>query len=327
MRVTVIGAGAMGSLYGGLLARSGVPVTLVDPWAAHVGAIQADGLRLGGITGELTIPVPAAGEVVPESAELALIQTDTNATRQAAESAARALVADGWALTLQNGIGNLEIMAEVLGGARVAGGLSYHSAAVEGPGRVLHTHAGPTWLGELDGRSSRRIERLAALLAGAGFDPRIVDNIQGQIWSKFIHNAAINPLSALLGLRVGEIPLIAEADRLQSRIIEEALAVVRAEGIALTDPDPMAAIKAFCKTKFNAPSMLQHLQAGKRTEIDALNGAVVAYGRKHGIPTPYNEALTWMVKGMEGQRRRLADDGPFDYKALEAAATAREKAG
>lgn len=326
MRICVIGAGAMGCLYGGLLARSGVEVTLVDTWAEHVAAIVARGLRLDGITGALTIPVAATTAPAAASADLALIQTDSNATAEAAATARHVLAPEGWALTLQNGVGNLEALREVLGEGRVAGGLSYHSAAVAAPGQVRHTHAGATWLGEIDGRRSARIERLAGLLAGAGFRPEIVADIQGQIWSKFVHNAAINPISALLGLRVGEIPLIPEADALQSRIIEEALAVVRACGVTLADPDPMASIKAFCKTKFNAPSMLQHMEAGKRTEVDALNGALVAYGQKRGIPTPYNQALMWMVKGMEGQRRRLREHGPFDYDALEAEAVAREKA-
>ena len=112
----------------------------------------------------------------------------------------------------------------------------------------------------------------------------------------------------------------------KARIIEETLAVVRAKGIALVDDDPMASIKEFCTQKFNKPSMLQHMEAGKRTEVDSLNGAVVAYGRALGIPTPYNEALTWMVKGMEEQRRRLAAEGPFDYAALEAAAAGKKRA-
>ena len=325
MRVYVIGAGAMGSLYGGLLARSGVEVTLLDTWHAHVQAIQRNGLRLDGITGELEIPIAATSE--PDEvavADVALIQVDTNATRAAAATANQVLKPEGWAIILQNGIGNLEILAEALGEARVVGGLSYHSAALKGPGHATHTHAGPTWLGELDGSRSDRVAGFAEALAGAGFAPTIVDNIQGHIWTKFIHNSAINPISALLAMRVGEIAMTPEADALQSRIIEEALEVVRAKGVALVDPDPMASIKAFCKTKFNKPSMLQHMEAAKRTEIDSLNGAIVAEGRALGIATPYNEALVWMVRGMEKQRIRVSEQGPFDYDKLELEAAKQE---
>jgi 2-dehydropantoate 2-reductase len=308
----------MGGLYGGLLARDGAEVTLVDTWDAHVAAIRSHGLGLDGIGGEATIQVPATTR--PDEAgvaDLALIQTDTNNTAAAAATAARVLGPQGWAITLQNGVGNLEVLIEALGEERVAGGLSYHSAAVPGPGRISHTHAGPTWLGEIDGHDSARIRTLAELLAGAGFQPTVVDNIVGHIWTKFVHNAAINPIAALLGQRVGEIAMTAEADALQSRIIEEALAVVRAKGIALVDPDPMATIKDFCKTKFNKPSMLQHMEVPKPTEIDSLNGAVVAEGRALGIATPYNEALTWMVKALTRQRMRLAEGGEIDYDRLE----------
>lgn len=325
MRIVVIGAGAMGSLYGGLLARNGVDVVLVDRWEAHVRAIRAHGLHLDGITGDLNITIEATMAPDAGFADIALIQVDTNATRSAAETAARALKPEGWAITLQNGVGNLEILHQILGQDRVLGGLSYHSALVQGPGHVSHTHAGPTWLGELDGSISKRATMFSELLASAGFAPVVVDNIEGHIWSKFIHNAAINPICAVLGQRVGEIPLTREADALQSKIIEEALAVVRAKGIALTDPDPMKTIKEFCKTKFNKPSMLQHMEAAKRTEIDALNGAVVREGENLDIATPYNRAVMWMVKGMERQRIREREAGPFDYERLEAEAIAREK--
>jgi 2-dehydropantoate 2-reductase len=325
VRVGVIGAGAMGSLYGGLLARAGVEVVLVDPWAAHVEAIQRGGLRLDGLTGDLRIPVAATTEIEGAGpVDVAVVLTDANATPEAARAAARCLVADGFAVTLQNGIGNVEALAAVLGERRVVGGLSYHSAAVRGPGHVSHTHAGPTWLGELDGARSRRVERLAAALAMAGFTPEIVDDIRGLIWSKWVHNCAINALCAVTGLRVGEIPRHAGADRLQTRIIEEALAVVRARGIRLPDPDPMATIKAFCRVKFNKPSMLQHVEQGKRTEVDALNGALVREGQALGIPTPYNEALAWLTQAVEQRMQRVVHGPPVDYERLEAEAKGRE---
>jgi len=318
MNICVIGAGAMGALYGGLLAKSGVSVSFLDTWPEHVAAIRSDGLHLDGITDDIRIPVPATtdpGEIDP--ADIAFIQTDANSTRAAAESARRVLKDSGYAVTFQNGIGNIETLVDVLGEARVVGGLSYHSAEPKGPGHVTHTHAGPTWLGEIDGRESARIRALSELLAAAGFKPVIVDNIIGYIWNKFIHNCAINALCAVTGLRVGEIPRTPEADRLQTRIIAEALDVVRAKGIGLPDHDPMATIKAFCKTKFNKPSMLQHMEMGKRTEIDALNGAVVREGQTLGVATPYNDALAMLTKATEAHRRQVVHGPPVDYEALE----------
>ena len=280
VRFCVIGAGSMGSLYGGLLARAGFDVTLLDVWAEHIEAIRRDGLRLDGITGDVVSG--SAQRLAPTRLRPPTSpcphgrQRDPRGRRRRPDDSSTG----GFALTLQNGIGNVEALAEALGRARVAAGLSYHSAAVRGPGEVSHTHAGPTWLGELDGARTPRLERLATALRAAGFASTIVQDIQGLIWAKFVHNSAINAICAVTGLRVGEISSHPGADELQTRIIEEALAVVRAHGIVLPDPDPMRSIKDFCRVKFNKPSMLQHVEQGKRTEIDALNGAIVRPG--HG---------------------------------------------
>lgn len=231
---------------------------------------------------------------------------------------------DGYALALQNGIGNLEALAAVLGSGRVAGGLRYHSATMAGPGHAVHTHAGPTWIGELDGGASPRMDAAAGLLRRAGFTPTFVDDIVGFIWTKFIHNCAINPILAVSGLRVGEISMSPDADALQTKIIEEALAVVHAKGITLTDPDSIASIKDFCTRKFNKPSMQQHMEAGRRIEIDALNGAIVCEGKALGILTPYNEALTWMVGARQHFAMTIENAPPVDYAALEAEIAARK---
>lgn len=325
MRIGVVGAGAMGCLYGGLLARAGQEVVLYDRWRAHIEAIRRDGLELGGITGEIRVRPARATADWAEIGKLdaALIQVDANSTAEAARLVEPCLKPTGFALTLQNGVGNVETLVEVLGRQRVLGGLSYHSAAVERPGRVLHTHAGATWLGELDGGESERVRKFAGVLERAGFTPTIVADILGFIWTKFVHNTAINALSAVTGLRVGELGADASADAFQTKVIEEALAVVAAKGVTLVEPDPMGAIKAFCKVKFNKPSMLQHVEAGKRTEIDALNGAVVREGRRLGVATPYNEALTLLVKALEESRRRALHEPAVDWEAREREAQAK----
>ena len=192
---------------------------------------------------------------------------------------------------------------------------------------MSHTHAGPTWLGELSGAATPRIEGLAAALRTAGFTSTIVPDIQGLIWAKFVHNSAINAICAVTGLRVGEISSHPGADELQTRVIEEALAVVRAHGIVLPDPDLMGSIKVFCRVKFNKPSMLQHVEQGKRTEIDALNGALVRLGQRLGVPTPYNEALVWLTRAVEQRMGRLVREGSPDYARLEAEAKKGAAAG
>lgn len=326
MKIYVIGSGAMGSLYGGLLHRSGADVTLIDIWREHVEAIKRQGLRLEGISGDLKLDLEATVEPRESKvADVVFIQVNTYATQAAAQTAKKVLKDSGYAITFQNGAGNVEALCEALGKSRVVGGLSYHSAAVAGPGHVLHTHRGPTWLGELDGTTTARVRALSGVLEKAGLQPTIVDNIMSFIWTKFIHNSAINPICAALGLRVGEIPRTPGADELQTKVIEEAIAVLKAKGIVLADADPMKTIKEFCKAKFNKPSMLQHMEAGKETEIDSLNGTIARLGRELRIPTPYNEALTWVVKGMNAQRRLTMRGPPIDYDALEKEAKAAQK--
>jgi 2-dehydropantoate 2-reductase len=318
MRIFVIGAGAMGSTYGGLLHHAGHDVTLVDIWPEHVDAIARDGLHLDGISGDLQLTIPAVRDPKERGvADVAFVHVNTYSTEAAARTARKVLKDSGYAVTFQNGVGNIETLQEALGPARVLGGLSYHSAAMIGPGHARHTHRGPTWLGELDGSRTARLQALSDALGAAGLEPTIVDDILSFIYTKLVLNSAINPICAAMGIRVGEIPRTPGADELQTRVIEEALAVLKAKHIKLADPDITGSIKAHCRAKFNKPSMLQHMEQGKQTEIDSLNGAIVRMGRELGVPTPYNEALTWMVQGINAHRRLVMHGAPVDYEAWE----------
>ncbi len=321
MRFGIIGAGSMGSMYGGRLVEAGFEVTLVDIWREHVEAINRSGLRLDGLGGERTIHVRAAtpGDNIPP-VDLAIVFVDANSTAEAAREAARILTPEGCAITLQNGIGNVEALTEVLGRERVLGGLSYHSASLQGPGHARHTHAGPTWIGELDGRRTPRLSALDDALARAGLNPASVDDITAYIWEKFVLNCAINALTAITGLRPGEVARTPAADTFQDSILDEIQAVVAAKGLSLPDPDIRRTIKEHCRKKYNQPSMLQHVEQGKRTEIDALNGALVREARALGLAAPFNEALALLIKGLERHRRQVVHEPPIDYDALEAEA-------
>jgi 2-dehydropantoate 2-reductase len=321
MRICVIGSGAMGSSYGGLLSQSGHAVTLVDAWAEHVAVINAMGLRLEGACGERTIRLSAAA-APPDGlgADLAMIWTDSNNTRQAAETARRALAPGGFAVTMQNGVGNVETLVEVLGAERVVAGSSMCSAAMRAPGRAALTHLGLTSVGEVAGGGSARVDALAAALREAGFEVKIQPDIMALVWTKFALNCAINAICATTGLRLGELARLPATDRFQDLVIDEILAVMNAKGITLTDPDPRKTVKFHCWKKYSRPSMLQHIEAGKRTEIDALNGKIVEEGRKLGVPTPFNEALTLLCKGVEFKASQARGRSEADYAALEAAA-------
>ena len=321
MRIYMIGSGAMGGVYGGLLFHAGFDVTLIDPREDHVGVISREGLTVEGVRGRHVIRMPAhIDHAGLPPADLAVIFTDSNATREAARTAAQVLVPDGFAMTLQNGIGNVEALVAELGAGRVAAGVTMNSCANPEPGRVAYTNAGVTSLGELDGRITDRLQEVARILNAAQIETRLSSDPMAQIWGKFVHNCAINPLAAITGLRGGEIYRTPEVSALQDRMIDEILAVVAAKGITLPETDPRNKIKAHCRVRYNKPSMMQHIEQGRPTEIDALNGALVREAKALEIPVPYNEAVVAMVKGLERSRRQLLHEPAKDYGALEAAA-------
>ena len=331
MRIAVVGAGAMGGSYGGLLAVAGEDVVLVDARADHVAAIRGGGLRVSGVFGEHVVRLSAAES--PEGlepsgggwADLVIIFTDSNATRAAARAADRLLAPGGFAITFQNGIGNVETLQAELGAERVLGGSSMCSALVEAPGHVVMTHHGPTSIGEFDGRRTNRLQRVAGALEGAGFEVHVKDDVNAQIWTKFIVNSAVNALCATTGLRLGEVARLPEMDAFQDRVLDEAFALVRAKELPIAQADVRAAIKRSCRLKFSRPSMLQHVEAGRRTEIDAINGALVRESAKLGLAAPYNEALTALLKGRERDAIRRREDPDLDYDAWEAEVAAEEE--
>jgi 2-dehydropantoate 2-reductase len=296
MRISIIGAGALGSLHGVYLANGGHDVTLVDIRSEIVEAIGRQGLHVDGVRGNHTATVRAA---TPDKArgpvDLVLILVHTDGTADAAKLAARLLTSDGTVITLQNGIGNVEALSDALGPGHVLGGISYNSASFNAPGYTTHTNAGPTLIGELDGSRKKRTEQLAEALGPVG-EVRISDNISGVIWNKLVQSCALHGLCALTGLMAGEIANHPEAEAVRDLAFTEAMAVAHARGITLSDSDPMASVKRLSSTVFVRPSMLQHVEQGRVTEIDSQSGALVREGKAVGVPTPVNEAITLLVK-------------------------------
>jgi 2-dehydropantoate 2-reductase len=300
MQFVVIGAGNMGCVYGGNLARIGQQVAMIDVWREHVDAIAARGLRLEGLTGDFTVsPGASVNPQDSPQADVVLICVNAYSTPQAAEAARIVLKPQGCCLTLQNGVGNVETLAAALGEERVLAGLSFQSGDLVEPGFVRHTNNGPTYLGELDRERTKRLAEIEALFSLAGMNPVVVEDIIATIWSKFVHNCGINAICAITGLRPDQIQDIEELDAFQTNIIQEAATLVQAKGVVLPDADPVAVIKEYCAHKSHRPSMLQHLDRGQRTEIDALNGYVSKESAKLGLPAPCNDALTRLMKGRE----------------------------
>jgi 2-dehydropantoate 2-reductase len=327
MKITVVGAGAMGGSYGGLLAAAGHDVSLIDTWRGHVEAIARDGLLVDGVLGEHRVRLPASTEPeADKSADVVIVFVDANNTEKAAATVARLLAPDGFAITFQNGIGNVETLQAALGEQRVLGGSSMCSAANRGPGHVCLTHMGLTSVGEIDGRASARAEGLIEALREAGFEAGLEPNVMGLVWQKFVVNCAVNAIAATTGLRAGEFVRVPEIDAFQDRVLEEIMAVIRAKGVRLPNPEIGHKIKDQCRKKFNKPSMLQHVEAGRRTEIDALNAALIREAKALGVATPNNEALVALLKGRELHEQRALHEPDLDYDAWEARIARGEEA-
>lgn len=319
MKITVVGSGAMGGSFGGLLAAAGNDVRLIDTWQDHVDAINRDGLQVDGALGEHRVQISAAtAPDASETADVALVFTDTNNTQAAADTLAKMLSPDGFAVTSQNGIGNVEALQATLGESRVVGASSMCSAATIGPGHVSLTHMGPTSAGETGGGSSARVDDFLAALANAGFKTKPSPDIMAEIWQKFVVNCTTNAIAATTGLRTGEFTEVEALMAFRVKVIDEVMAVIDAKGIKLPDPDLIQTIKSGGRRRMNKPSMLQHVTLGRKTEIDALNGALIREAQALNIPVPYNESLVALLKGREHAQIRAVHEPDLDYAAWEA---------
>jgi 2-dehydropantoate 2-reductase len=321
MRIVMIGAGAMGASFGAYLAEAGADVTLYDRDREHVAAIAERGLDFETPDGRRTVRLSATADTasVP-SADIVVILVDSNATAAVAGIAARLLKPDGYVLTLQNGIGNVEALAAVVGIGRIVAGSTYNSAARLGPGHVRHSNRGETVIGEAAGGSSPRVEELAAIFRKAGLPIETSGNVMGHVWMKFVLNAAINPVAALTGMRPGEIVRNDAARRLLEALLDEILAVVKASGIGLPVADPRGEVLEHALLRYNRPSMLQHVEQGRPTEIDALNGALLKEAAALGLSCPVNETVVRAVKAIEARAIARQTAPAIDEAALERAA-------
>jgi 2-dehydropantoate 2-reductase len=321
MRIAVIGAGAMGSVFGARLLAPGAEVILFDLNEEHIQAIRRRGLALGDAAGERLVTIAATDRIAEVAdADLALVLVDSNATADVAPLLPNLLAKSGVALTLQNGIGNVEALAAVLGAERVIAGSTFNSAAFIAPGHVRHTNVGPTVIGMPDGSLTDRVRALAAQLSAAGFPTVASDNAMGHLWSKFVLNCAINPVCALTGLRPGEIARHPPTAQLLERLLDEVLAVAAAKGIRLPEADLRGHVLDHAFERYNRPSMLQHVESGRCTEIEALNGALVREASRLGISVPHNEAIWAAVSGIDARHARERALPHFDEALLEAAA-------
>lgn len=304
MQIAVIGAGGIGSVFGGRLAAAGHAVWLVHRRAEVVEALTRSGLHLEALGTDDRVSVKATTDTCQIGpADLVLVTTKATDTQSAAVAAKPLIAPQTLVVTLQNGLGNLETLADVLGAERCLVGMTYLGAASPAPGRVRLTAPGQTFVGEPDGAISDRVQFIAQTFSDAGLPTQATDRLWQLVWGKLVINAALNATCALTGGGGTDMLRSDAAQRWLSLVAEETAAVAAAEGIALPYPDATARVLQHCRDVGSAkPSMLQDVERGRPTEIDAINGAVVRAGNRLGVPVPYNLALLHLVKGLEQVR-------------------------
>jgi 2-dehydropantoate 2-reductase len=304
MRVCVVGCGAVGSLFAAHLAQRGeAEVWAYDLDAEHVAAINERGLRLSGVGEVHGWPRATTDPADLPACELGIVATKAMHTGAAMEATAAAF-ADAAVCSVQNGVGNEEVIAEHV--PRVIRGTTFPAGRILEPGHVAWDTAGDTWIGPFEPKPAamEEVETLAGLLTRAGMPTKAMADARGAQWTKLIFNAASNPIGALTRLTHGRVCELPELRRLVSGLVAEGVAVADAQGIAL-DSDPDALIDHAAEVAYDhRASMLQDVEAGRRTEVDALNGGIVRFGREHGVPTPLNEAIQALVHGLERSLQR-----------------------
>ncbi len=300
MKTVIMGSGAMGSLFGGLLTLSGEDVWLVDIREDHIHALVSAGLTVEEGEKILTIPIHATTEVASiGKADLILFFVKAYQTEKAVSDALVLQKEDTVFLTLQNGLGNEAAISKRVDPRKVMLGVTNHGATFLGPGRIRHAGWGKTYIGELEGKETPRVTQIAQLFTNAGIETEVSSNIQSLVWNKLFINVGINPIAAVTGLKNGRLLDHAETLRLMETLVTEAIAVARKKGIPI-EGNPLEKVKAVAEaTRENRCSMGQDIDHRRKTEIDAINGAVVREAERLGIAVPYNQMITDLIKVIE----------------------------
>ena len=303
MKIAIFGTGAMGSVYAALLAEAGHDVVAVDLWQAHVDAINRNGLRVEGASGDRIVtsirataePAEAAG------AELYIIATKASGVAAAARMIAPLMSNESLVLTIQNGLGAGERIAEHMPIDKVLIGVAQgFGASMKGPGHAHHNGMSLIRIGEIGGGLTERLETVAEVWRGAGFEVKAFSDIEQLIWEKWLCNGTFSAPCTAFDCTIGELMAHPDRWRVALGCAREIYALGQAKSIAFSFDDPVAYVTAFGRRMPKArPSMLLDHHAERPSEIDAINGMAVTLGREIGMETPYNESLTAVVKARE----------------------------
>ena len=301
MKIAVIGPGAMGCLFGAYLSKSKEEVWLLDKNPERAKKIKEQGIKIEGICGKWQASVNTADE--PNNigpVDLVIIAVKSYDTKIAIKTVLPLLAENTIVLTLQNGLGNVEIISEEVGPDRVLAGTTNQGATLLETAHIRHAGKGETIIGRMDGKIPAQLRSLRELFNHVGLETRISRDIKSLIWSKLIINVGINALTAITRLNNGKLTEFEGTRRIMEAAVTEALKVAKKKRIKIAYDDPLSKVEAVCQaTSTNVSSMLQDIMNSKRTEIDSINGAITRQAQGLGIPVPVNSILTDLVKTIE----------------------------
>jgi 2-dehydropantoate 2-reductase len=303
-KIAIVGCGAMGSVYAALMVDAGHEVHAVTLWPDHAAAMDAGGLRCEGASGDRTVSIRASTTTDGIShCDLVIIATKAFDVAAAAQSCLPLLGPRTIVQSIQNGLGSAEIVAAIVGPDRLAVGVvGGFGASVRGPGHVHHNGMEMIRFGAFAGLPSQLLQSSGKIWESAGFKVALFDDIRRMVWEKLIMNVAFSGTSCTTGLTIGQILGDPDAWHVARGCAEEAIAVAKAAGIKLDVGDPIAHIqKLGGRIPHARPSMLLDFQAGRRCEIDAINGSIPRLGKPLGVPTPVNDTIVGIVRARERQ--------------------------
>lgn len=304
MNILIAGAGAMGSLIGARLSKTHASVWLFGTNREHMETTRRRGLNIEELNGTVSnYPLRASfkADELPRSPDLVIVLVKAYATQDAVSQVYDICSTSTAFLTLQNGVGNWERIAEITGKEAVLAGTTAQGSTLLGPGLIRHGGNGPTHIGEPASPATERVFRVVELFREAGLVAEPSDEVERLVWEKLIVNVGINAITALTGIPNGFIAEMREAADLCASAVEEAIEVARSKGMPVGMEMVQRVTEVARATARNRSSMGQDVDRKARTEIDAINGAVVRFGKEAGVPTPVNRTLTGLIKVLEAQ--------------------------
>ena len=297
----MVGPGAIGCLFSAFLSKVEEDLWLLDKNKERAQRLNQQGIIVEGISGNWQVKVKVTSDVGEiKNPDLVILAVKSYDTQNASLSIKPIIGEDTVVLTLQNGLGNIETIGEIIGQEKVIAGVTNQGATLLKEGHIRHAGKGETIIGKIDGRIPVEMRQIREIFNKAGLPTKISRDIKGLLWSKLIINVGINALTAITRLNNGRLIEFEGTRRILREAVTEAIRIAKRKRIKLIYDDPLAKVEAVCEaTKENVSSMLQDVLRNKRTEICAINGVIVRMGQELGIPVPVNSVLLDLVKTIE----------------------------